>query len=435
MLERVAALVGDLRSAGVPVSTSELLDSLVALRAAGLEHRSTVKAALQATLVKRPEHVNLFEAVFAAHFAPDPIAISPGLVSTDLSDLLQSLPELDSAGLAAAARHAVVQFGGLTEGRSLGVDYHVRRVMRNLLGDDAVSIAESIDLQARLDAFEIEMHKQRLVDEVTAEVRRRTSADKGTQWAWREARDKAPENLDFLRLTSTEALHLRRTVRALSRKLAARLRARRRHSHSGRLHMAATVRRSLASGGVPFEPVFRRARPQSPEVVVLADVSGSVASFARFTLQLVHALSGQFSQLRTFAFVDEVDEVTRWFSHGNDFESAMAKVNGRARTQGEVGHSDYGSVLTMFSERWGSELRPTSTVIVLGDARNNYHSVRAPALEGIAKKVRKLYWFNPEPRSYWNTADSVIAAYEPYCDAVFECRNLEQLATAVEKVS
>jgi len=195
------------------------------------------------------------------------------------------------------------------------------------------------------------------------------------------------------------------------------------------------VRNSLSTGGVPFEPVFRRPRPHRPDVVVLADVSGSVATFARFTLQLVHALSGQFSQLRTFVFVDEIDEATQWFHHGQDFDTAMAQVNSRARTIGDEGHSDYGRVLQTFVDRWSGELRPTTTVIILGDARNNYHPARVDAMKAIAKKVRKVYWLNPEPTTYWNTADSVIGAYAPACNHVFECRNLEQLAEAVEVLS
>lgn len=224
---------------------------------------------------------------------------------------------------------------------------------------------------------------------------------------------------------------LRRVVQPLTRKLAVRLARKRRHGRKGPLDFRATVRRSLSTGGVPVDPRFRYPHPAKPEVVVVADVSGSVASFARFTLHLVHALSTQFSKVRSFAFIDGIDEVTRFFEESDDVVEALERVNTEAQVVWVDGHSDYGHALGEFWERWGEELSPRTSVIILGDARNNYHASQAWVLAELMHRVRHVYWLNPEPRAYWDTGDSIVGEYSPYCSDVVECRNLRQLESFV----
>ena len=178
---------------------------------------------------------------------------------------------------------------------------------------------------------------------------------------------------------------------------------------------------------------FRCPRPTKPEIVVIADVSGSVASFSRFTLQLVHAMSSQFSQVRSFVFVDGIDEVTRFFEATEDVGEALRKVSAEADVVWADGHSDYGHALEAFWQRWGSQVISTkTTVLVLGDARNNYHAAQPWVMAEIAKRARHVYWLNPEPRAYWDTGDSVLTQYAVHSDGAFECRNLRQLSRFVE---
>ena len=181
-----------------------------------------------------------------------------------------------------------------------------------------------------------------------------------------------------------------------------------------------------------MEPQFRTPRPTKPEVFLLCDVSGSMATFARFALQFVYAMSSQFSKLRSFAFVDGIDEVTAFFEAGSAFEVALERVGSEAEVVWLDGHSDYGHVLAQFWERYGAELTPRSTVILTGDARNNYRDARGDIMAAIAGIVRAVYWLNPEPQAYWDTGDSVMSAYAGHCDGVFEVRNLRQLESFVE---
>jgi uncharacterized protein with von Willebrand factor type A (vWA) domain len=185
---------------------------------------------------------------------------------------------------------------------------------------------------------------------------------------------------------------------------------------------------------VPADPRFRRPRPAKPELALIADVSGSVASFARFTLQLVYAVSVQFTKVRCFVFIDGIDEVTDLFEEADDVGEALARVSTEADVVRTDGHSDYGNALLSFFRRWGPELSSRTGVILLGDARNNYHAAESWALGEIRARARRLYWLNPEPRSYWDTGDSIMSEYAPHCDGTFECRNLRQLEHFVEQL-
>jgi hypothetical protein len=220
----------------------------------------------------------------------------------------------------------------------------------------------------------------------------------------------------------------------LTRKLAARL-ARRRKRRSGRLDFRRTVRKSLATGGVPADPQFRHPRPHRPEVWLLCDISGSMATFSRFTLQFTHAMATHFSRLRSFAFVDTIDEVTDFFGPGIDFSSAVSRITTEAEVVWLDGHSDYGNSLEVFYARYGSQLTPRTTVIITGDARNNYRPPRDAVLRDVARSCRALVWLNPEPKAYWDTGDSAMSHYARHCTSVHEVRTLRQLEEFVETLT
>ena len=177
----------------------------------------------------------------------------------------------------------------------------------------------------------------------------------------------------------------------LTRKLAARLARKRRHGRKGPLDFRNTVRHSLSYGGVPAEPKFKYPRPAKPELMVVADISGSVAAFARFTLMLVYAIQGQFSKVRSFVFIDGIDEVTDYFRGEEDIANAIHRVNTEADVVWVDGHSDYGHAFEVFWERYGKDIGPKTTVLLLGDARNNYHASQAWVIKEIRHKARHVY--------------------------------------------
>jgi len=229
--------------------------------------------------------------------------------------------------------------------------------------------------------------------------------------------------------------NLRRAIYPLTRKLAVRLARKRRHGRKGPPDFRNTVRHSLSYGGVPAELKFRYPRPSKPEIIVIADISGSVAAFARFTLHLVYAISGQFSKVRAFVFIDGLDEVTHMFEGVDDIAEAVHRVNTEADVVWVDGHSDYGHAFEVFWETYGKDVNSKSTVLILGDARNNYHAAQSWILKEIEQRARKLFWLNPEPKAYWDTGDSIVGEYGAHCEGVFEVRNLRQLEKFVDNLA
>jgi uncharacterized protein with von Willebrand factor type A (vWA) domain len=477
MLELLAGFITELRNAGLPVSLTENLDAMHAISHIPLEDREAFKYALGATLVKNNAHWRSFETVFEVYFSlrgPE-YSISDGESSIEdflqqmqdqqmqgegnggaggmdsltpeelMNILMNALMNGDQAMMRALARQAVQRFAGMEPGRPVGGTYYLYRTLRNLDLDGMLDKlmeaskqqvgGELTNLEERLEKDEYNHRIEQFKQEVEAEIRRRLVADRGAEAMAKTLRKPLPEDVEFMHASRDEMQNLKKSLQPLTRKLAARLARKRRHGRKGPLDFRNTVRHSLAYGGVPAEPKFKYPRPAKPELIVIADISGSVAAFARFTLMLVYAISGQFSKVRSFVFIDGIDEVTEYFKKTEDISEAIHRINTEADVIWVDGHSDYGHAFEVFWDKYGKEINPKSTVLLLGDARNNYHASQAWVIKEIRQKARHVYWLNPEPRSYWNTGDSIVGEYGTHTDGVYECRNLRQLEAFVEKLA
>ena len=481
MLDLLGGFVLQLREAGLPVSLTENLDAMEAVRHIPIEDREAFKYALAASLIKNQAHWRTFETIFEVYFSlrgPEYALDREGdgsdsdldqlwremqdasqsgdgrggagsldaLTPEEIAHLLmQSLMQGDQALMRALARQAVQRFAGMEPGRPVGGTYYLYRTLRNLDLDSMLdkmmeaaaqqSVAPSTSLEQRLEREEFEHRIAEFKAEVEAEIRRRLVADRGAEAMAKTLRKPLPEDVEFMHASRDEMQSLRKALQPLTRKLAARLARKRKHQRRGPLDFRSTVRHSLSYGGVPAEPKFKYPRPAKPELMVVADISGSVAAFARFTLMLVYAISGQFSKVRSFVFIDGIDEVTDYFKSTEDITEAIHRVNTEADVVWVDGHSDYGHAFEVFWERYGKDVGPKTTVLLLGDARNNYHASQAWVVKEMAAVARHVYWLNPEPRSYWNTGDSIVGEYGRHTDGVYECRNLRQLESFVEKLA
>ena len=498
MLDLLTGFVAELRASGIPVSLTEHLDAAEALRHVPIEDREALKYTLGASLVKSSSHWRAYETTFEIYFSlrgpnyrigdeedgserPDEAdgagqsagegqgrgqgrgggtGSGEGMTPEELADLLyKALLGSNGALVSAVARQAVTRYAGMEAGRPVGGTYYLYRTLRNLdldgvlerLMSEARSTTSSLNdqdagdpqapevtltaLEERLLRDEFQARIDQLRREIENEIRRRLVADRGSEALAKSLRKPLPEDIDVMHATRDELVALRRSLRPLSRKLAVRLARKRRHGRKGALDFRSTVRHSLSTGGVPVEPKFKYPRPSKPEIVVIADISGSVASFARFTLHLVHAISSQFSKVRSFVFIDGIDEVSRFFDGVDDPAEAVHRINTEADVIWVDGHSDYGHALTVFWERWGEEITPRSSVLLLGDARNNYHASQAWVVKEIQARARHVYWLNPEPRAYWNSGDSIVGEYANHCDDVVECRTLRQLERFVGELA
>ncbi len=422
-----------------------------------------MRAALQAALVKRVEDLPVFELLFDRHFPARPAegasrrgalevpspsehdataSASPTLHSTGGVPLalVDAIQLGDEDALVVLAEEAVARYSGI--GTQAGSErYFVYRVMRAL---DLSNLLIAVMARQRAEhpdssAFE----RRQLRDDVrqriewlrrllVAAVRSRLAGEAADR-VHQVALPRRVEDVDFLAASTTELRELRVAVRPLARKLASRVgRQRRRHRH-GSLDVRRTIRRSLDAGGIPLDPAWRRARRTKPEIVMLCDISGSVAEFAHFTLMLLHAMRAELAALRAFVFVDGVAEVTRVIEQAEVTLDPRLLVSVPGVIAGD-GHSDYGRALGGFVERYAGAVGPGTTVLVTGDARTNLRGSGVESLRVIGHRCRRLYWFNPEPAAGWADPDSALADFRELCDGVFEVRNLAQLATAVAAI-
>ncbi|HEV8419933.1 MAG TPA: VWA domain-containing protein [Actinomycetota bacterium] len=459
-----------LRDAGIPVSMVETLDAAECLARIDVTNRSELRAALGASLVKRSEHLAAFESLFDIYFAvhrdQPQMEVSTSLdrtggdgrgersgtddkpeqpPSTDLlKALLEALRSDDQAALRALAALAVDQFGGINAERVASERYYLYRILRQLELSELLRQAilrerEEAEIRTalgdRLTRDELTRRVEEFRKLISQEVRWRLAQSQGASQAADVFHDRPIEDVDFLSASPAELRQMREAIRPLAQKLAARIARRRRFRRHGRLDVRRTMRRSLSAGGVPLDPSFRYPRASKPDLYLLCDISGSVSEFARFTMSLLYAMKEEFSRIRLFAFVDGIDEVTDRFDATSNWLAPRNLLYHTDVISGD-GHSDYGNVFQRFWHQYGyADLDPRSTVIITGDARNNYRPSGTGTLRLINERARKVFWLNPESRREWNTTDSIIDAYLPSCHGVFEARNLTQLADFVYAIT
>ena len=472
MLEILNEFIVALRQSGLPISMTEHLDAAAAISHIDLGQREIFKSVLRATLVKSEDHFDAFDLAFEVYFADRRVsgelegegageeAGAPseaqdgqgsggggqeGLSAEELARMVEEAMRGNDPGLRdTVARQAVDRYSGIEPGRPVGGTYYLYRTLRNL---DLDGVAERLldeqrqgggrfsQLDERLARDDIGARIEGLKRAIESEIRRRLVEDRGAEALARSVRKPLPEDIDVMHATRDELAALERALRPLSRKLAVRLTRKRRHRRRGAVDFRHTVRRSLSTGGVPIDVRYKHPRPAKPEIMVIADVSGSVASFARFTLHLVYAISSQFSKVRAFVFVDGVDEVTRLFDEADDPMDAVHRINTEANVVWIDGHSDYGHAFKGFHERWAEEITNRTSVLILGDARNNYHASEAWVVADMQARARHVYWLNPEPVSYWGSGDSIVNHYGEFCDRVVEVRTLRQLEKFVGELA
>ncbi len=448
------------RDTGISVGISAAVDAAEVLTVVDLLDREQLRHGLAAVLLTRAAQRPTYDVLFDLWW---PLSDRPGVAVATTEDpaegaqedprsdaerlaelaaelreeLLRRLLDGDEEELRRLARTAVDQLGQGQPSpsgqsffsyrvlRALSPDTLVAQLLAGLLGDtERGGLAEQVARQRvreRLAAFRAA---------VEAEVRRRTAAERGRDRVARNAVKPLADQVDFLRAQSADLAELRRSVAPLARRLAARLSAKRKLGREGRLDFRKTVRASLATGGVPVVTHHKPRAVHKPELVVLCDISGSVAGFSHFTLMLTQALREHFTGVRAFAFVDSTDEVTRFFSPGADVVDAVQRIGREADVVSFDGHSDYGNAFEVFAERWPAAVGPKTSLLVLGDGRTNYRQPGLPVLADLVRRSRSAYWLNPEPKRLWGSGDSAADRYGQVIEMV-EVRTAAQLADFV----
>ena len=454
VLERHIEFVEALRAAGFSVSVAEDLDAVVALTHVSWEDRATVQAAYATTLVKRQSQRPTFEALFDLYYprlvgsgaraaeeaeaageaGGDQVRDSASDLREFREELLHALAADDQQALQDLAVDAVGRFGAMP-GRGPGLSsWSAYTALQRVDPDSLIGqlmAAFGAETPAQVAVAERRIAGFRRAAE--ADARRRVAEEKGAEQVARTTLRPTIEQLDFMAARRDDLEEMRRQIQPLARRLATRL-TKEHHARRGRaLDFRRTVRASMSTGGVPITTHHKPKRPHRSELVVLCDVSGSVANFAQFTLLLVFALRDQFTKVRAFTFVDTVHEVTEHFVPGADVAEVMANLALSVQHAALWGRTNYGRAFSVFNEQYADALGPRSSLLILGDARSNYSDLAEDQLAIMADAARHSWWLNPEHPRNWATGDSAALTYGEIVP-MFECRNLAQLEEFVHDI-
>jgi uncharacterized protein with von Willebrand factor type A (vWA) domain len=460
MDQRILEFIGDLRRAEMRISPSEALDALAASAEIGLGEREIFKSALASTLVKESRDIPTFDRLFDLYFL-DLEALGAGLKKAlgpedpRIQQLLDRLTADDGLEMDEMTELMLRGHGGDMEmairqgGQSAGLErlmyflqtgYFSRRIhdkfdwqaierdlgrimrMLEAKGMDPGVLARIRNyFDLRLEAF-----RRMIRQHVERELERR--AYRQGERLTREVLTDKP----LFALSPDEVAQMKAVVARLARKIKDALALRQRQEEKGRLDSRRTIRRSLQYGGIPMEVRFRRRHREKPKLVTMCDVSDSVRNASRFMLQLVWSLQECFSRVRSYVFVSEIAEVTQAFNtypveRAIEWALKSSSVDYHCR-------SDFGYAFSRFCRTEIESLDRKTTILVLGDARNNYNDPQAWAIRQIRERVKGIIWLNPEGQWGWGIGDSVMPLYAPSCDVVKECRTVGQLVQVVDQL-
>jgi uncharacterized protein with von Willebrand factor type A (vWA) domain len=470
MQKKIIEFTNLLRKSGIRVSVAEGIDAFNALDELSLDDRDVFRDALRSAMVKRGDEIATYDELFDLFWsgfydnlrdAFGDMEGDLGEMGIDLEQLLSQLAEmmqnmdgdLDLGELAQALltqdlsqlenmiRQAAEQAGTERIENMLQVGFFSRRTTEQLGMEGAAQelegLAERMRAQGMGDEAIAQMQEliKKLMETVRRSVRNFTERELQQQnhnYMEKFRREMLTEK-SFYHLTEDEILRMREVVTRLAQRIKNILSIRKKRLKRGKLDLHQTLRRNMARGGIPFEVVFKTRRKDRPKLVIMCDVSSSVANVSRFMLQFMYSLQEAFTKIRCYVFVAELGEVTDVF-HDADVSGAVEKALDGGDVINVYTRSNFGFAFHEFWKNHLSSVDNKTTVIILGDARNNYNDARAWCVRDIQNKAKNLVWLNPESPSAWGFGDSVMDRYLPYCDVVEECRNLRQLSKVVDQI-
>jgi uncharacterized protein len=467
MDRRIVEFTELLRSNGLRVSISEDIDAFRALAVAGLDDRETFKNVLRSTMVKRAIDLPAFDELFDLHFsglgrvidaAGERLAGALNLDAQGTEDLiteLEAVLEQLDLDLSALARALLSNDGGRLEAllRSALAEAQVGAIQGSFQeGKYSYATAQRFGLAALAEEFDILKARltevdispslaeklRRLIElrlqDMSAMIKRavRLELEKRDPALRDRSRLANLAEKSFYYLSEEEMRRMKEAVAKLAQRLKNVMAVRRRRAKKGKFDVNATLRKNLQYGGVPFRIQFDRRVRDKPQVLVLCDVSDSVRNVSRFMLQFVYSLQDLYSRVRSFIFVSELGEITRLFEDKEVNDAIEEALTGNVINV--FAHSDFGRMFQAFRRDYLGAVTRRTTVIVLGDARNNYNVPHEWVLRDVRERAKRVIWLNPESRLTWGFGDSEMDRYIPHCDLVEECRNLNQLYRVIDRL-
>ena len=453
----VADFIGALREAGLNVSPAESLDALKAIKLLGLESRETSKTVLALTLVKRQADQVIYEELFDLYFAgvgKAKTSIKESNKEADKSEIeasenaqeAKSSPDLsqadmsDGEGMQTSPSSSLGRALSKNKDMSLAItqaaideklssivlftqkNYFAYKIMQRL-GDDLLSTeirADANSPEHKRKQRELIKSRARLLDQVKDYVEQQYgifAQHKGLKY-----REEYLQQVKLSQLDRLDYKLMQRLVQRAARKLASQ-HSRKRLTHKrGQLDVRKTIAANAAFDGALFHTRWKATRIERPKIVAICDVSGSVSRVARFLLLFLYSMQDVMPKVRSFVFSSEMIQVTELFKQ-QGIELALEEIMKR---WGGLS-TDYGKALAGFQSQALASIDKKTTVIMLGDARNNQGDGRTDIWEKVFRQSKRVLWLNPEHRNSWDTGDSIMSEYLPWCGSVEPCRNLKDI--------
>lgn len=455
MEERIVKFISALRAGGVRVSLAESADAFSAVENLGVQNQDTFRLSLRATLVKDLESLPTFEELFPLFFSsgePPPLLnLMDGLTEEEanmmaealrqfgqrLQDMLERL--LRGEQLTPAELQALGQMVGLTHADDLRYrDWMARRMQRALQFDQVQeAMQEIMELMAQMGMNKERLQQMRhLVAQNMQALQEQLRQYTGQRIAENMAEQHPEDALDglmdrpFHTLSDSDMQQLHQEVRRLAALLRSRIALRQRRAKSGQLDAKATIRANLKHGGVPFQ-IKHRDRSIKPKLVIICDISTSMRHCSELMLSLLYELQDQVSKTHAFSFIDHLEYITPDFQ-GNRANEAIQQV--LTRMPPGYYSTDLGYSLQNFTDRYIDTIDHRTTLIVVGDGRNNYNDPRLDIFKQMARRSRRTLWLNPEMPMLWGSGDSDMLEYAPLCDVVLQVSTLSELTAAVDQL-
>lgn len=457
MEDRIVAFVKALRAAGVRVSLAESLDSFNAIEHLGITDRQLFHDALLATMVKDASGVPSFEELFPLFFGTGDTPMMPASAGLDglspeemqqlqreiaqlrerIRDLMERL--LEGRNLTPEELRELAQRSGINQMQSLNQRRWVERRMEQQMG--LSELKESLaQLLARLEQGGMSAEA---LAQIMAQMQGNAQAMRdqmqqfvGSGIAERMSDEYNPQHgpdlqhRPFSSLSDSEAGVLRQEVRRLAALLRSRASLRQRRDKSGQVDVKKTMRNNLRYGGVPMKLEHRK-RQQKPKLVIICDISTSMRPIAEFMLRMIYELQDQVSKTHSFAFISTIHDITEQLAGGHADATVQDVL---ASIPPGYYNTDLGQSLDRFLHDFLDTVDWRTTVIIVGDGRNNFNDPRLEAMHTVRRHAKRLIWFTPEDQWQWGTGDSDMLLYAPLCDRVHHVSTLAELTAAVDRL-
>ncbi len=456
MDKRMVDFIRALRAAGVRISLAESLDAMHGAEQVGIDEREAFRAALRTTLVKEARDHGKFDYFFPLFFASSqpPMQDITGEMTPEQQQMLQQALEalmgdmnalrdlmrqlLDGKPFDQEQLDQAGQQAGLDQASEMRQrPWFERRMQKQMnLQQLQQAIEQLLEMlqQMGMDGKALQELREMLeanAEGLSEQVSQYVGASLAQQMADQEPQPKPDlQDVPFTRLSDSDVEQIRDEIRRLAAKLRSRASLRQKRAKTGTLDTRRMMRANMKYDSVPLELKFK-SHHVKPSLVLICDVSTSMRYCAEFLLTLIYQLQDQVAKTDSFIFISDLTEIGSVFAE-NEPQSAVEKV----LTENQPGYynTDLGNSVNTFREDYLGCVTSRTTIIILGDGRNNYNDPRIDIMRQLQRRSRRLLWFNPEPPSQWGTGDSDMHLYAPASNGVYRVSNLRELAAAVDHI-